>query len=144
MLQYVGQYCDIIAIHRIEFFDEARMYFETYFACYRSGHLVQFEPFHLETIPSIESKPATLIAADIQKLARATPLVEGDIAIEPYPSAIEERKQKSFPPTRVTCARLSTKVVVSLVERLELGCGWCGICLFQATMNTTPNFIRPR
>jgi len=144
MLQYIGQYRDIVAIHGIEFFDQAGVYVEPCFARHRSGGRIKFEPFHLEAIPRIEPQSATLIAPDIQKSARAPPLMKRAIAIEPYPHAIQERKEKSFPPTRVTCACLSPKVIVSLVKFLELRYGWDGKCLFQAAMSTSMDFIRSR
>src|SRR6266403_670801 len=144
MLQYIGQYRNIVAIHRIEFFDQAGAYVEACFARHCSGGLVKFEPFHFEAIALVEPQSTSLITADIQKPARAAPLVKGHISIEPYPHAVEERKEKSFPPARVTCVCFSPKVIVSLVELLELGYGRGGKCLFQTAMNTSMDFIRPR
>src|ERR1700704_2462472 len=138
MLQYIGQYRDIIAIHGIEFSHQARVYVEACFARHHGSGLIKFEPFHLEAIPRVEPQPATLIAPDIQKPTRAAPLMKRAIAIEPCPHAIQKRKEKSFPPTRVTCACLSPKVIVSLVKLLELGYGRDGKCLFQSAVNTSP------
>jgi hypothetical protein len=76
MLQYIGQYRNIEAIHGIEFSDQARVYVEACFARYRSGGLIKFEPLHLEAIPRVEPQPAALIAPDIQKPARASPLMK--------------------------------------------------------------------
>src|SRR3981081_4560915 len=43
---------------------------------YRSGGLIKFEPLHLEAIPRVEPQPPTLITPDIQKPARASPLMK--------------------------------------------------------------------
>jgi hypothetical protein len=74
----------------------------------------------LKSVPGIHPQSAAFIAAHIQKPPPAASPIKGIIAIEPYPQAVQRRKEKPLSPSRVKGVFLPAEVVTRFVELFQL------------------------